>query len=78
MSCFQQNRTGCPLCRKTMMSPDGLQQYNENMDSLISLYPMQDCITFAIRCNDCDFVGEVGFHPYGMKCGGCGGYNTAR
>jgi Zn finger protein HypA/HybF involved in hydrogenase expression len=39
---------------------------------------MQECLRVAIRCNDCDFVGEAQAHPYGMKCGGCGGYNTAR
>ena len=78
MNCMQQNRIGCPLCRKTMLSPDVLQQYNEGMDSVIHAYPMQECLMVAIRCNDCDFVGEARVHPYGMKCGGCGGYNTAR
>ena len=78
MTCMQQNRTSCPLCRKTMISPDRLQKYNESIDALVNLYPMQECLMFAIRCNDCDFNGEAQFHPYGMKCGGCGGYNTAR
>jgi RING finger/CHY zinc finger protein 1 len=78
MSCMQQNRIGCPLCRKTMLSPDALQQYTAGMDSVIHAYPMQERLMVAIRCNDCDFVGEAQAHPYGMKCGGCGGYNTAR
>lgn len=78
MNCMQQNRTGCPLCRKTMMSSESLKQHNESMDALIRMFPIQETIMFAIRCNDCDFTGEVQYHPYGMKCGGCGGYNTAR
>ena len=76
--CMQQNRISCPLCRKTMLPPESLQNYNEYMDTLISSAPIQEEIAFVIRCNDCDFNGEVPYHPYGMKCGGCGGYNTAR
>jgi RING finger/CHY zinc finger protein 1 len=78
MNCLQQNRIGCPLCRKTMLSPESLQKYNESMDTLVSMYPMQEELLVVIRCNDCDFNGSIQFHPYGMKCGGCGGYNTAR
>jgi RING finger/CHY zinc finger protein 1 len=60
--CMQQNRI----------------KYNSYMDTLISSAPIQEEIAFVIRCNDCDFNDEVKYHPYGMKCGGCGGYNTAR
>jgi hypothetical protein len=45
---------------------------------LIEASPMQEELLVVIRCNDCDFNGEVQFHPYGLKCGGCGGFNTAR
>ena len=78
ISCMQQNRLSCPLCRKTMMSPDSLRLYNAGMDASISGTPMQENIAYASRCNDCNFSGEVRFHPYGLKCGGCGGYNTRR
>jgi RING finger/CHY zinc finger protein 1 len=78
LNCFEQNRLSCPMCRKTMLSSDSLQQYNDGMDALICAYPIQEELVFAIKCNDCGFGGEVHFHPYGMKCGGCGGYNTAR
>ena len=61
-----------------MLPPDRLQQYNAGMDSLIDAHPIQEEITFAIQCNDCGFAGPIKYHPYGMKCGGCGGYNTAR
>jgi RING finger/CHY zinc finger protein 1 len=78
MNCLQQNRIGCPLCRKTMLSPESVQNYNAAVDALISMHPMQEELLVVIRCNDCDFKGSIQFHPYGMKCGGCGGYNTAR
>ena len=78
ISCMQQNRLSCPLCRKTMMTSDNAQRYNDEMDSLIDQYPIQEEMIFDVNCNDCGFKGPMQFHPYGMKCGGCGGYNTAR
>lgn len=78
LNCFQRNQTTCPMCRKTMLSPDSLQQYNERMDVLIEQFPIQEELTFVIKCNDCEFNGPIKYHPYGMKCGRCGGYNTAR
>jgi RecJ-like exonuclease len=47
-------------------------------DSMISLYPYDENIKAEISCNDCEFKGEVPFHPVGNKCGGCGGYNTIK
>ena len=78
MSCMQQNRLSCPLCRKTMMPPDRVEQYNDGMDALIEAAPVQEVMLVAIRCNDCGHKGDAQFHPYGLKCGGCGGYNTTR
>ena len=78
MSCMQQNRTSCPLCRKTMLPPDNVQRFNDGMDVLIVAYPTQEEIMFDVNCNDCGFKGPARFHPYGMKCGGCGGYNTSK
>ena len=78
LSCFQQNRLSCPLCRKNMMSDDILQKHNELMDTLIEQFPMQEELSFVCKCNDCGFNGATRFHPYGMKCAQCGGYNTAR
>jgi hypothetical protein len=61
-----------------MISPDSLHQHNDMMDALIEANPIQEELTCAIQCNECGFNGEAQFHPYGMKCGGCGGYNTSR
>jgi len=78
LNCMQQNRLSCPLCRKTMLPPDSLQQYNAMMDALIEANPNQEELAFAGKCNDCGFNAHIAYHPYGMKCGGCGGYNTSR
>jgi len=61
-----------------MLLSDAWSKHNELMDELIREFPMQENLVFAIKCNDCEFSGDVHYHPYGMKCGGCGGYNTAR
>jgi hypothetical protein len=76
--CFQKNQTSCPLCRKTMLSPDAWTKQNEMMDEFIRRFPMQEELMFSVLCNDCGFNGDACYHPYGMKCGGCGGYNTMR
>jgi RING finger and CHY zinc finger domain-containing protein 1 len=76
--CFQRNQTSCPLCRKTMLSPEMWATHNGMMDELIQRFPIQEELVFSILCNDCGFNSDAQFHPYGMKCGSCGGYNTSR
>ena len=77
-TCLQQNRLNCPLCRKTMLPESNAQRYNDGMDALIDQYPIQEEIMFDVNCNDCGHKGNARFHPYGMKCCECGGYNTSR
>lgn len=77
-SSLQQNKYTCPLCRKTMITGDLLKIMIQSYDSMISLYPYNENVKSKISCNDCDFKGEVKFHPMGLKCGGCGGYNTIK
>ena len=78
IQCLQQNRMNCPLCRKTMLPPNSLKRHTSDIDAVIEANPIQEDLRFAIQCNDCGHKGDVKFHPYGMKCGGCGGYNTMR
>jgi RING finger and CHY zinc finger domain-containing protein 1 len=78
LSSLQQNRYSCPLCRKSMIKGEMLQRMNSEYDRIISMYPYNENISFRIVCNDCAFKGEVAFHPMGIKCGGCGGYNTTK
>lgn len=81
-SCFnssiQQNKYTCPLCRKIMIKGEALDMMNKQYDKLIEIYPYSENISAQISCNDCEYKGEVAFHPIGLKCGGCGGYNTIK
>jgi hypothetical protein len=77
-SSIKQNKYTCPLCRKIMIKGDALDMMNHQYDNIISLYPYDENIRAEISCNDCEFKGEVHFHPVGLKCGGCGGYNTVK
>jgi hypothetical protein len=77
-SSIKQNKYTCPLCRKIMIKGDALDIMIRQYDDIISLYPYDENIKAEISCNDCAFKGEVAFHPIGLKCGGCGGYNTMK
>jgi RecJ-like exonuclease len=59
-----------------MIQGSMLEMMIQHYDNIISLYPYDENIEAGIVCNDCDFKGEVPFHPIGLKCGKCGGYNT--
>ena len=77
-SSIQQNKYTCPLCRKMMIKGEALDMMNKQYDKLIEIYPYSENISAQISCNDCEYKGEVSFHPIGLKCGGCGGYNTIK
>ena len=81
-SCFnssiQLSKYTCPLCRKMMIKGEALDMMNRQYDRLIEMYPYGENISAKISCNDCEYKGDVAFHPIGLKCGGCGGYNTIK
>jgi len=66
------------LCRKTLVDGDALKNITRRMDAIIELNPFQPSVLTKIKCNDCAFNDKVLYHPLGLKCGGCGGYNTTR
>ncbi|XP_047446813.1 RING finger and CHY zinc finger domain-containing protein 1 isoform X2 [Mugil cephalus] len=74
-------RTGayrCPLC---MHSAWDMKDHWEQMDEEIVLSPMPaeyQGATVKVICNDCQAHCTVPFHVLGMKCNGCGSYNTAQ
>ncbi|KAK1892926.1 RING finger and CHY zinc finger domain containing protein 1 [Dissostichus eleginoides] len=81
-TCFDDMvRTGayrCPLC---MHSACSMEYHWKQIDKEISLSPMPteyQGATVKILCNDCQTHCTVPFHVLGMKCTGCGSYNTAQ
>jgi len=75
---LKNNRISCPLCRKSLVEGEALQLLTRRIDALIELNTFQPSVLTKIKCNDCDFNDKVLYHPIGLKCGGCGGYNTIR
>ena len=86
---LKNNKTQCPLCRKTILDGESLKIFIRQMDQVIASHPMNSNINTdgggggggggiltKIKCNDCNFNDKVSYHPMGLKCGGCGGYNT--
>lgn len=75
---IKNNKNTCSLCRKIVYSGNELKQYIDYIDAQIVSHPFQDELHYDVLCNDCSFQGQSTFHPFGMKCGGCGGYNTVK
>jgi RING finger/CHY zinc finger protein 1 len=81
---LKNNTTLCPLCRKTILDGEALKSLITRIDQVISSHPINSILNVdtgidtltKIKCNDCDFNDKVLYHPMGLKCGGCGGYNT--
>jgi RING finger/CHY zinc finger protein 1 len=69
------NKMNCPLCRKILYNGEALEKIIKCIDEAIENNPIDEENFVDIRCNDCDFTGQVRYHYYGLKCGGCGGYN---
>lgn len=81
-TCFDDMvRTGayrCPLC---MHSACNMEDHWDQIDKEIVHSPMPteyQGATVKIICNDCQAHCTVPFHVLGMKCSGCGSYNTAQ
>ena len=53
-------------------------KYIDYIDAQIELYPFHEELHYDVLCNDCSIQGQSKFHPFGMKCGSCGGYNTVK
>jgi len=75
---IQNNKLNCPLCRKSIYSGEGLKKMIEYIDNLIQENTFSEEILFDIKCNDCLSTCQAKFHPFGMKCANCGGYNTSK
>lgn len=68
----------CPLCNASVCDMRAAWLY---LDEEIANTPMPTEYAnsrVGMLCNDCHEQGEVGFHALGLKCTGCGSYNTRR
>lgn len=68
----------CPVC---MQSAVDMTQCWQNLDEEVSQTPMPpeyQNMTVMVLCNDCHIRSSVPFHVLGMKCPGCGSYNTVQ
>ncbi|GFH12102.1 uncharacterized protein HaLaN_07730, partial [Haematococcus lacustris] len=71
----------CPMCSKCYMNGDSKQQLWDKMDQEVreTLMPEEyRNYQVNILCNDCGNRNTTLFHVVGLKCSGCGGYNTRR
>jgi RING finger/CHY zinc finger protein 1 len=82
IDCFHQmvdnDLYACPTCGKAMMD---MANVWKDMDKEILDTPMPEeyrDLYAGMQCKDCGHCGTSAFHLVGLKCGGCGGYNTAR
>ena len=67
----------CPLCNASVCDMRAAWLY---LDEEIRQTPMPEEASVIVQmlCNDCHVQGDAAFHALGLKCGGCGSYNTRR
>jgi len=68
----------CPLCNQSVCDMREAWRY---LDEEIRQTPMPAEYAdqrVCMLCNDCHVEGEASFHALGLKCNGCGSYNTRR
>ena len=68
----------CPLCSASVCD---MQHAWLALDEEIRRAPMPAELEgkrVGILCNDCHEQAEAEFHCFGLRCGGCGSYNTRR
>ncbi|RZF41385.1 hypothetical protein LSTR_LSTR000099 [Laodelphax striatellus] len=74
----QSGHFACPICQKSLLNMKGLW---EHLDEEVTLSPMpQEYENYIvdILCKDCHEVSSIKFHVVGLKCTGCGSYNTCQ
>jgi RING finger/CHY zinc finger protein 1 len=82
MSCFKEmvanDHYACPTCGRSMIDmAEVWKEMDEEIEETQMPVEYKDLYA-SIQCKDCFHCGVAAFHVVGMKCGGCGGYNTTR
>jgi len=68
----------CPLCCASVCD---MQTAWHQLDEEIRQSPLPTELSgksVVLLCNDCHLQSEASYHVLGLKCGGCGSYNTRR
>jgi len=71
-------KTACPICYQSLVD---MKPVWESIDSTIVNTEMPEIYRdyhVNVLCRDCHEESRVVFHVIGLKCSGCGGYNTTR
>jgi RING finger/CHY zinc finger protein 1 len=59
-----------------MIDGDILANYIQELDQYIYSTPIDSDEIVNAYCNECNLHFDIKFHPIGLKCNQCGGYNT--
>ncbi|KAL6785870.1 hypothetical protein ACKKBG_A00510 [Auxenochlorella protothecoides x Auxenochlorella symbiontica] len=68
----------CPICKRSLQDNSATWRY---LDSMAASHPLPEEYVgwqAEIFCNDCLSTCTVQYNLVGLKCGGCGSYNTRR
>jgi hypothetical protein len=59
-----------------MIEGETLTKFNKELDNYISNVNIVSEEIVNAYCNDCNIHFDIKYHPFGLKCTTCGGYNT--
>lgn len=79
--CFQdliQVSYKCPLCLQSIIDTKDLIKIIDEEIQLTEMPEDYKNMLVRILCNDCHLESEIPYHVVGLKCGGCGSYNTRK
>jgi hypothetical protein len=59
-----------------MIEGETLTKFNKELDDHISNVTIDNQEIVNAYCNECNINFDIKYHPFGLKCIKCGGYNT--
>ncbi|KAL5282066.1 RCHY1 family protein [Megaselia abdita] len=68
----------CPTCQTSIIDMSKMWEYLDAQALLIPIPKNLEDHVINIFCNDCHEQSKAQFHFVGLKCQGCGGYNTTQ
>lgn len=77
-SMLSYGKTSCPICYKSLIDMRVVWESYDNSIVNTEMPEIYRNYYVNILCRDCHEESKAIFHVVGLKCGGCGGYNTTR